>query len=134
MGDNYSIVDPDAVPTTPFPDSGVSHTKLTGELRAQEMRINRVTVEPGETVTYHTHARQEEIYVCHEGPGDVYIDGDHHRVPEGGIVRIGCGVPRQVVNTGDEPTVWIMFGAPPIGTEEDFGEYEIAEGGYETAE
>jgi quercetin dioxygenase-like cupin family protein len=132
MADNYKIVDPEAVPETPFPDSGVTHTKLTGELRAQEMRINQVTVDPGETVAYHNHARQEEIYVCHDGPGEVYVDGEHYEVPEGGVVRVGCGVPRQVLNTGEEPTVWIMLGAPPIGSTEDFGEYELAEDGYDT--
>ncbi|APE96239.1 cupin domain-containing protein [Halodesulfurarchaeum sp. HSR-GB] len=133
MAENFKIVDPDSVPETPFPESGVTHTKLSGELRAQEMRINQVTVDPGEVVGYHSHTRQEEIYVCHRGPGEVYIDGEHYEVPEGGIVRIGCDVPRQVLNTGEEPTVWIMFGAPPIGTVQDFGEYEVAEGGYDEA-
>lgn len=130
MAKNYKIVDPESIPETPFPESGVTHTKLSGELRAQEMRVNQVTVDPGEVVGYHNHARQEEIYVCHKGPGEVYIDGEHHDVPEGAVVRIGSGVPRQVLNTGEDPTVWIMFGAPPIGTVEDFGEYQVAEGGY----
>ncbi|MDZ7849541.1 MAG: cupin domain-containing protein [Halodesulfurarchaeum sp.] len=130
MAKDYQILEPDSIPETPFPESGVTHRKLTGELRAQEMRVNQVTVDPGEVVGYHSHKRQEEIYVCHKGPGEVYVDGEHLEVPEGGIVRIGVDVPRQVLNTGDFPTVWIMFGAPPIGTREDYGEYEVSDGGY----
>lgn len=134
MAADYSVVDPDTRPTEPFPESGVDHAKLTDALEAEEMRVNQVTVDPGEVVGYHDHERQEEIYVCHSGPGEVYVDGDHHSVPEGGVVRVGRDVPRQVLNTGAEPTVWIVFGAPPVGTIEDFGEYRTVEGGYELEE
>jgi len=134
MEETYRIVDPESVPETPFPESGVNHRKLTEELQAQDMRVNHVTVEPGEVVGYHSHNRQEEIYVCHEGPGEVYIDGDHREVPEGGIVRIPAPMPRQLLNTGTEPSVWIMFGAPPIGTLEDYGEYQVEADGFQTEE
>lgn len=134
MAADYSIVDPDSRPTEPFPESGVDHAKLTEALGAEEMRVNQVTVDPGEVVGYHDHERQEEIFVCQTGSGEVYVDGEHRSVPEGGVVRVGPGVPRQVLNTGSEPTVWIVFGAPPVGTIEDFGEYRNAEGGYEPEE
>lgn len=134
MAADYRIVDPTSVAETAFPESGVSHRKLTEELGARDMRVNQVTVDPGEVVGYHSHNRQEEIYVCHKGPGEVYLDGDHREVPEGGIVRISADVPRQLLNTGSKPSVWIMFGAPPIGTLEDYGEYQVEEGGFRAEE
>ncbi len=133
MADGYSIVDIEAVEEEPFPASGVDHAKLTEHLEAEEMRVNMVTLDPGEVVGYHTHERQEEIYVCVDGPGEVYVDGNLETVPEGGVVRFAPDVPRQLLNTTDDQHhVWVMFGAPPVGTIEDFGEFQMAPGGYET--
>ena len=132
MAGSYSIVDIGSVPEDRFPESGVSHAKLTAALGATEMRVNTVTLEPGETVGYHTHEAQEEIYVCVEGPGQVYVDGSLEEVPEHGVARFDPEVPRQVLNTSEDEThVWVMFGAPMVGTMEDFGEYQVAKGGYE---
>lgn len=133
MAGAYSIVDIDAVSEEQFPESGVSHAKLTEALGAMEMRVNKVALDPGEIVGYHTHESQEEIYVCVDGPGQVFVDGSLETVPDGGVVRFDPEVPRQVLNTTDDEThVWVMFGAPKVGTLEDFGEYQVAEGGYET--
>ena len=132
MPDGYQIVDAESIETDPYPESGVHHAKLTEALGAEDMRVNAIILEPGEIVGYHTHERQEEIYVCTQGPGEVYIDGTLHEVPEGGVVRLGADVPRQMLNTTEDQTHrWVMFGAPPIGTIEDFGEYVVAEGGYD---
>lgn len=133
MTDGYAIVDAEGIETEPFPESGIHHAKLTDALGAQDMRVNTVVLDPGDIVGYHTHERQEEIYVCVDGPGEVYVDDEHHDVPEGGVVRIRADVPRQVLNTGDSGTHrWVMFGAPMVGSKADFGEYIVAEGGYET--
>ncbi|MFW5965703.1 MAG: cupin domain-containing protein [Halodesulfurarchaeum sp.] len=128
MSQDFSIVDVEAHETEPFPESGVEHVKLTEALGATDMRVNAVVLEPGEIVGYHTHERQEEIYVCTKGPGQVYVDGELHEVPQGGIVRLQAAVPRQLLNvTADETHRWVMFGAPPVGTLEDYGEYTMPE-------
>jgi quercetin dioxygenase-like cupin family protein len=132
MASEYEIVDPASIDREAFPESGVAHAKLTAALGAEAVRVNQVRVEPGEVVGYHTHATQEEVYICQDGPGEVYLDGTHREVPEGAVLRIAPSVPRQVLNTGEEPATWIMVGAPPVGTREDFGEYQVAEGGYES--
>lgn len=133
MPEGFSIVDISDIDEEPFPESGVLHAKLTEPLGAEEMRVNKVSLSPGQTVGYHTHERQEEIYVCIEGPGEVFIDGEVYEVPQGGVVRLSPEVPRQVLNTSESDThVWVMFGAPMVGTVEDFGEYQVATGGYES--
>jgi len=131
MSGDFSIVDVAEVPTEQFPESGVEHAKLTAELGAEDMRVNALVLEPGEVVGYHTHERQEEIYVCTRGPGHVYVAGELHEVPENGVVRVSASVPRQLLNATDSETHrWILFGAPPTGTVEEFGEYDLSEGGY----
>lgn len=84
MSEEFAIVDSEEVSTEPFPNSGVEHAKLTEALRAEDMRVNVLFLKPGDRVGYHTHERQEEIYVCTRGPGEVYIDGGLYEVPEGG--------------------------------------------------
>lgn len=131
MSEDFTIVDCGEIGTDPFPVSGVEHAKLTESLGAEEMRVNALVLEPDEVVGYHTHERQEEIYVCTQGPGQVYINGDLHEVPEGGVVRVGADVPRQLLNTTESASHrWVLFGAPPVGTVEELGEYVRSEGGY----
>lgn len=63
------------------------------------------------------------MYVSLTG-GHVRIDGDVHEVPEGGIVRLGPDPMRSVRNEStQEVHEWVMLGAPPVGTREDFGGY-----------
>jgi len=127
MIDGFEIVDPDDVEREPFPESGLSHRKLTEALGCTEMRVNAVTLEPGQATAPHAHRRQEEVYVALDG-GRVRIEGRDHEVSPGGVVRVGPEPVRSVHNgTEDETQRWLMFGAPPVGTAEDFGEYTVPE-------
>jgi len=115
------------VPTERFPESGIPHRKLTEELGCTDVRVNAVTLEPGQATAAHAHERQEEVYVALDG-GRVEIDGEAHDVPPGGVVRVGPEPVRRVMNGSDEARTWLMIGAPPVGTVEDYGEYAMPEG------
>ncbi|WP_199722737.1 cupin domain-containing protein [Haloplanus aerogenes] len=89
--------------------------------------MNTVTLDPGESTAPHAHDRQEEVYVALDG-GHVRIDGTKYEVPAGGLVRCGPDAVRSVHNdTADGSQTWLMFGAPPLGTVDDFGEYRMPE-------
>lgn len=121
MADDFAIVDPAEVEQESFHTCDVAHRKLTERLGCTEMRINTVTVEPGEVVTPHAHEDHEEVYLSLTG-GHVEIENEVYDVPEGGIVRVGPEPFRGVRNdTADETHEWVMIGAPPVGTVEDFG-------------
>lgn len=122
MNEEYSIVHYADLEPESFTESNVEHWKLTGELGATEMRANAVELAPGESLDAHAHERQEEIYVA-VTDGQVEIEGDVYDVPEGGVVRFGPSPIRGLRNDTEETHVWILFGAPPVGTVEDFGEY-----------
>ena len=124
--DDAAVVDLDDVPEERFPESGIPHRKLTEALGATDMRVNAVTLEPDQATDAHAHERQEEVYVALDG-GRVEIDGEKREVPPGGVVRVGPDAVRRVVNESDEERTWLMFGAPPVGTVEDFGEYRMPE-------
>jgi quercetin dioxygenase-like cupin family protein len=123
MRDGFAVVDPGDVSRERFPESGLSHRKLTDPLGCTEMRVNTVTLRPGEATAPHSHERQEEVYVALDG-GHVRIDGEVHEVSRGGVVRVGPDPVRSVHNESDDETqAWVLFGAPPVGTVDDFGEY-----------
>jgi quercetin dioxygenase-like cupin family protein len=122
MIEEFSIVHYTDLATEPFTESKIEHWKLTEPLGATEMRVNAVELDPGQALDPHAHERQEEIYVA-VTDGQVDVEGEIHEVPEGGVVRIGPDPVRGLCNDTDETHVWILFGAPPIGTVEDYGEY-----------
>lgn len=122
MSEEFSIVHYTDLETEPFTESSIEHWKLTEPLGATEMRVNAVELDPGQALDPHAHERQEEIYVA-VTDGQIDVEGEIHEVPEGGVVRIGPDPIRGLCNDTDETHVWILFGAPPVGTVEDFGEY-----------
>lgn len=124
MSEDFAVVHYAECETEPFTESAVEHTKLTAAIGATEMRVNAVSLDPGEVLAPHAHERQEEIYVALTD-GQVEIEGAVHDVPAGGVVRFGPDPVRGLRNDTDETHVWILFGAPPVGTVENFGEYVL---------
>lgn len=127
--DDFSVVRPDKVEPETFETVDLDHLKYTEALGCTDTRVNVVTLEPGDAVTPHAHERQEELFVPLTG-GQIEIEGRVHDVPQGGVVRVGPRPVRNVVNrTDDEAHTWVMIGAPPVGTVQDFGEYVLPDEG-----
>ena len=125
MTADFAVVEMEAVEQERFPESGNRHRKLTEALGCTEMRLNTVTLAPGEATAPHAHEQQEEVYIALDG-GVVEIEGTRFEVSNGGVVRIGPDAIRSVRNdTETEEQTWIMCGAPPHGTVDDFGQYRM---------
>jgi mannose-6-phosphate isomerase-like protein (cupin superfamily) len=125
MDRDFAVVTPADVDPESFDTVDLDHLKYTTALGCTETRVNLVTLDPGEGVTPHGHERQEELFVPLTG-GQIEIEGERYDVPQGGVVRVGPRPIRCVVNeTDDETHTWIMIGAPPVGTADDFGEYVL---------
>lgn len=124
---DFSIVSPEDVQKEQFDTCETEVRKLTEPLGATELRVNQVLVKPGEVTTPHVHEDQEEVFVAMTA-GQIELDGDVHTVPEGGVVRVHPETVRNLVNyTADTTHIWLAFGAPPVGTVENFGSYVVAD-------
>lgn len=125
MAEEYAVVDPAGVPTDSFRTCDVAVRRLTERLGCTECRVNQVILEPGDVVTPHSHEGQEEVFVALTG-GAIAVGEAVHEVPAGGVVRVAPDPVRNLVNETDgETQVWLAFGAPPVGTVEDFGAYRL---------
>lgn len=125
MTADFAVVHFEEIEQEQFPESGNRHRKLTDLLGCTEMRINTVTLAPGENTAPHAHEQQEEVYIALDG-GVVEIEGTRHEVSSDGVIRIGPDAIRSVRNdTDDEEQTWIMCGAPQLGTVDDFGQYKM---------
>ena len=123
MTDGFAIVHPADLPTDAFVTSEPTVTKLTEPLGCTEMRLNVVMLEPGEETESHVHPGQEEVFLA-QTDAEIEIDGTHHDVSEGSVVRVREDVPRNLVNTSEAAQqVWLAIGAPPVGSVEDFGAF-----------
>ena len=126
MDDGFGVVVPDDVPTETFNTCDVSVRKLTERLGCTELRANQVVLVPGDVTTPHRHEEQEEVFVAMTD-GQIAVDGDTRDVPAGGAVRVGPDRVRNLLNETDVTHVWLVFGAPPVGTVDDFGAYTLPE-------
>lgn len=124
MSERFTIVDLDDVASESFPESGLPHQKLTEPLQCTQLRINAVTLEPGQQTAPHSHEGQEELYLALDG-GTVVIDDSTRSVSRHGMVRIAPEAIRSVRNDTDEPQTWLMIGAAAHGSIDDYGGYTM---------
>jgi mannose-6-phosphate isomerase-like protein (cupin superfamily) len=107
--------------------SGVTVLKNPGKLSEQlvwphnapesSLTITRVTMQPGSISTPHSHARSEQIWIVERGSGQILTqDGTPAELKAGDIVRTPPGTAHGVLNTSNEPLVYLSITTPP----EDF--------------
>jgi uncharacterized cupin superfamily protein len=63
MSAEFSVVTPEEIEPESFDTVDIAHRKYTEALGCMEMRVNYLTLKPGEKLTPHTHERQEELFV-----------------------------------------------------------------------
>jgi mannose-6-phosphate isomerase len=95
---------------------------------AEAHKVKRITVTPGQRLSYQTHARRAEHWFVVAGSGVVTLDGEPVPVGRGVAVDIPLGSAHRIENTGDADLVFIevqhgdYFGEDDIvRLEDDYG-------------
>ena len=70
-------------------------------------KVKRITVEPGQRLSYQRHSHRSEHWFVVGGEGVVTIDGEERPVAAGDAIDVPVGAAHRISSTGTEPLVFI---------------------------
>lgn len=93
---------------------GVGITVFDHLLEKTEMRTNcrmftKITLEPGASIGYHKHEKEEDIYYITTGIATVCDNGETITVYPGELVIAGDGESHSIANDGEVPLEFISI-------------------------
>lgn len=95
---------------------------------ATDHKVKRITVDPGQRLSYQQHAKRSEHWFVVSGVAQVTLNGELHQVEAGEAIDVPVGTAHRVENIGSDPLVFIevqhgtYFGEDDIvRLEDDFG-------------
>lgn len=90
--------------------------RARAELGVSSFGLQVIDMPPntGDAYPEHDHSAdgQEELYLGIRGSGEIEVDGDHHALEPGVMIRVGPSAKR-TVRTGDEPIRFAIAGGVP---------------------
>ncbi|MGQ4554503.1 cupin domain-containing protein [Halobellus sp. GM3] len=95
-------------------DSATVKRPLTDAISAANVALNYYELAPGDSFAYgyHMHENQEEIFVVQDGRVTFETEEGDIDVGAGEVIRFAPGEYQQGTNTGEEPVVALVLGAP----------------------
>jgi mannose-6-phosphate isomerase len=88
-----------------------------------DCKVKRMTVDPGQRLSYQSHARRAEHWVVVSGKATVTLDGTDHTVEPGSSIDIPLGAAHRVANHGTLPLVFIEVQLGDYFGEDDIVRY-----------
>jgi mannose-6-phosphate isomerase len=70
-------------------------------------KVKRITVDPGQRLSYQLHHRRKEHWFVVSGTALVTLDGADHRLAPGEAIDIPVETAHRVTNPGEEPLVFV---------------------------
>jgi mannose-6-phosphate isomerase-like protein (cupin superfamily) len=70
-------------------------------------KVKRLTVEPGQRLSYQRHSKRAEHWFVVGGEGVVTIDGQEQSVRAGTAIDVPMGAAHRIASTGTEPLVFV---------------------------
>jgi len=86
-------------------------------------KVKRLTVDPGQRLSYQSHAHRSEHWVVVAGQARVTLDGDDIDLVVGGVVDIPTGSAHRVSNPGTDELVFIEVQQGDYFGEDDIVRY-----------
>lgn len=122
MAAAYTLVDYEAEEPTTSAKSDVERVELADLLGCENMGLRVWHLAPGDSMSYHSHSEQEEVYVPLGTDGQIRVEDEMVDVPAGSAIRVSPDRKRQMVNQGDAVQRWLVVGAP--GVDGDSTQYD----------
>ncbi len=114
MSNDFRQVACDAVEEKERRGGGASSRDIAGALGAENLTCRVWRFGPGQSMAYHRHKEQEEIYhLMSGGPQELHVGDRTITVQPGDWIRVPKDTPRRIMNSSeDREAVWIAIGAP----------------------
>ena len=113
--------------TPPRTDSPVFERRPWGTFTVLDDRptykVKRITVDPGERLSYQSHARRSEHWLIVSGSALVTLDGVDHTVAAGEAIDIPQGGAHRVSNLGNDELVFVEVQLGDYFGEDDIVRY-----------
>ncbi|MEI7592414.1 MAG: phosphomannose isomerase type II C-terminal cupin domain [Actinomycetes bacterium] len=90
---------------------------------APDCKVKRITVSPGQRLSYQSHAHRSEHWVIVSGQAIVTLDGIDNALVAGQSIQIGQGAAHRVSNPGAEPLVFVEVQLGDYFGEDDIVRY-----------
>lgn len=126
--EEYGQYMPDREDSEPFPidiDDG-EQINLIEKTGMENMRARLWYFQPGDSVSYHYHDEQEELFYIVKGTGHMQVGEDREEIeiPEGGMICPGVETSVHLRNDSDEEAIWLIVGAPAVMEAQLWTEYD----------
>lgn len=95
-----------------------SYTVLE-DAEPEGFKVKRITVQPGQRLSYQRHAQRAEHWFVVAGVATVTLDDVEREVPTGAAVDIAVGTAHRVENRGTEPLTFVEVQQGPYLGEDD---------------
>ena len=76
-------------------------------LDADDCKVKRITVKPGENPSYQMHYKRSEKWIVVSGSGKVRIEDSVFEVGSGSVVDVPVEAKHTIINDGDSDLVFI---------------------------
>ena len=70
-------------------------------------KVKRITVDPGQKLSYQKHAQRREHWVAVKGEGLIILEGKEYILGVGDSMDVPAGMLHRVINQREEPFIFI---------------------------
>ncbi|WP_217170119.1 cupin domain-containing protein [Streptomyces sp. AC512_CC834] len=99
-------------------DGGLFTVLLDSQATEGQLTVGRFDVPKGEAPPFHTHTREDEVFLLLEGEALVWVGDERHELSKGGVVYLPRNIPHGYRITSDRADLLVI--ATPAGMEEMF--------------
>lgn len=76
-------------------------------LDADNVKVKRITVDPGGKLSYQYHHKRSETWILIEGTGHFTLNDNVQICTVGDVLQIPQGAKHRIENTGEQPIIFI---------------------------
>lgn len=90
----------------------------------ERFKVKRITVDPGQQLSYQSHQKRAEHWVIIEGQAEVVLNDQTHKLSSGESIYIPIGSKHRMRNPSDKPLIFVEVQTGSYFGEDDITRYQ----------